>query len=530
MFGRYLRRELGNRRRQTVIIAIGMALAVALVIVVNAVSAGVKDAQSQALASVYGVGTDITVTATPQRPSTAGGAGPQQFDFGADSGATSSDGESQSVSQSRLEVSRGSGTLTAANLATVQKTSGVSSATGVLSLSNSTFSGTLPMFQQGQSGQQGGFGPQSGSGSGTSDSAPTGGADGAGGSSFGIDSFTVLGVDPTADAVGPLSAVTLSDGVGLAKTDVGKDVAVLDSSYATTEDLKVGDTITLASTSFEIVGIVASTDSSSETASNVYIPLDVAQTLSGETDALTSIYVSADSASDIDTVQASLEKKLSDATVSTQADLASTVSGSLANAGSLVANLGTWLSILVLAAAFLIAILFTISGVTRRTREFGTLKAIGWSNRRIVGQVAGESLVQGLIGGAVGAVVGLAGVLVVNLVAPTLSASVGSTRGGFGGMGGGAAAGAAPTAAASAASGSGSGTDEAAGMTGGPGFGGGMGGSSASTTDIALHAPITVWIIASAVGLAVLGGLLAGAIGGWRASRLRPAEALRSVA
>lgn len=29
---------------------------------------------------------------------------------------------------------------------------------------------------------------------------------------------------------------------------------------------------------------------------------------------------------------------------------------------------------------------------------------------------------------------------------------------------------------------------------------------------------------------AVLGGLLAGAFGGWRASRLSPAEALRSVA
>ena len=60
-----------------------------------------------------------------------------------------------------------------------------------------------------------------------------------------------------------------------------------------------------------------------------------------------------------------------------------------------------------LLAAFLIAILFTISGVTRRTREFGTLKAIGWSNRRIVGQVTGESLVQGLIGGAVGVAIGL---------------------------------------------------------------------------------------------------------------------------
>ena len=29
---------------------------------------------------------------------------------------------------------------------------------------------------------------------------------------------------------------------------------------------------------------------------------------------------------------------------------------------------------------------------------------------------------------------------------------------------------------------------------------------------------------------AVIGGLIAGAIGGWRASKLRPAEALRSVA
>jgi len=41
---------------------------------------------------------------------------------------------------------------------------------------------------------------------------------------------------------------------------------------------------------------------------------------------------------------------------------------------------------------------------------------------------------------------------------------------------------------------------------------------------------VTGWIIVIAVGIAILGGLLAGAIGGWRASRLRPAEALRSVA
>ncbi|RIJ59977.1 ABC transporter permease, partial [Clavibacter lycopersici] len=51
MFGTYLRRELTQRRKQTVIIAIGMALPIALVIVVDAVSGGVKAAQSQVLAS-----------------------------------------------------------------------------------------------------------------------------------------------------------------------------------------------------------------------------------------------------------------------------------------------------------------------------------------------------------------------------------------------------------------------------------------------------------------------------------------------
>jgi ABC-type antimicrobial peptide transport system permease subunit len=158
------------------------------------------------------------------------------------------------------------------------------------------------------------------------------------------------------------------------------------------------------------------------------------------------------------------------------------------------------LSLIVLAAAFLIAILFTISGVTRRTREFGTLKAIGWSNGRIVRQVAGESLVQGLLGGAAGIAIGLVGILLLNLVSPTLTAGA---------------------------------TTLAAPGAGGPGGGrGGFGqaAQAAATSDIALSAPVTVSVILIAVGLAVLGGLLAGAIGGWRASRLRPAEALRSVA
>ncbi|MEI6199542.1 MAG: ABC transporter permease, partial [Actinomycetota bacterium] len=51
-----------------------------------------------------------------------------------------------------------------------------------------------------------------------------------------------------------------------------------------------------------------------------------------------------------------------------------------------------------------------------------------------------------------------------------------------------------------------------------------------STFDVALHAAITPSILALAIGLAVIGGVLAGAAGGMRAARLRPAESLRSVA
>jgi ABC-type antimicrobial peptide transport system permease subunit len=421
--------------------------------------------------------------------------------------------------------------MNATTLAKVKNTDGVGGASAVLSLQNTSFSGTLPDFgQRGKSGSsQGG---SSGNG-GTGGAQPnSGGSDGKGGSSFQVNSFSVLGIAPGAKAVGPIASTALAKGRTLATGDAGKYVAVLDSSYAKSKSLSVGDTLSAGGKDFKVVGTVKPTGSDSTTASNVYIPLDVAQSLSSEKGKVSTIYVSAESASDVDALKTTLQKSVPGTTVSTQADLASSVSGSLASASQLVSNLGTWLSVIVLAAAFLIAILFTISGVTRRTREFGTLKAIGWSNRRIVGQVAGESVVQGVIGGVAGIVVGLIGVFVVNVISPTLTGGVSS--GGFGGAladgarrvfggngssdsstGGGAAPSAAPNISFNG---------------GGGGFGeGARSAASSASTQVDLSAPITLWIILIAVGLAVLGGLLAGAIGGWRASRLRPAEALRSV-
>ncbi|MFG6502692.1 ABC transporter permease [Microbacterium sp. P05] len=488
MYGTYLRRELIGRRKQTIIVAAGLAIAIALVIIVNALSAGVRDAQTEALSSVYGVGTDLTVSGAATEPGEGrGGAG---FDFGGSDGETS-DGTT-TLNQSRLMADMMRGTLEASSVDDVASLDGVAAASGALSLTNTTFSGEMP-DRSAAGGEPGSMG-----------APPTGGADGAGGSSFDIASFTVLGIDPGSASIGPLSSVTVTEGRVLESADAGTDVAMVDATYAATNDLAVGGTIEVAGTNMEIVGIVSSASSDADTAANVYLPLDVAQELADVGDVVSTVYVQAASAADITAVQSEISEALPDASVSTQSELASTVSGSLSSASSLITNLGTWLSIIVLVVALALAVLFTISGVSRRTREFGTLKAIGWSNNRVVGQVAGESVVQGLLGGVVGLALGLAGIAVINIIQPTISSAPAATEAG-GPLGGG---------------------PGGAGMGGGAGFGQ----AAAQAADVVLTAPITIWVLVAAVGIAVGGGLVAGAFGGWRAARLSPAEALRSVA
>src|SRR5688572_31427536 len=95
------------------------------------------------------------------------------------------------------------------------------------------------------------------------------------------------------------------------------------------------------------------------------------------------------------------------ASVTTAEDLADRIAGTLVDARNLAGSLGTALMIVGLLSAFLIASLLTLSSVTKRVRELGTLKALGWSQRLVVRQVTGESLIQGLLGGAVGVVIGV---------------------------------------------------------------------------------------------------------------------------
>jgi ABC-type antimicrobial peptide transport system permease subunit len=461
MFGIYLGRELRRRMRSAILIALGLAIGIGLVITVTAASAGVSASQGTVLHSLYGVGTNVTVT---QQPTTGSGA-PTRFGFSGGPGSGAQAGAK--INRSVLR-SAGLGTLKSASVTQIAGLKDVSATAGALSLTDLKLSGTI---QAGGSPGQGG------------------------GSSISTSTFSVTGVDLSAGSLGPLTSGKISTGRNFSSADSASSVAVVDSNYATAQGLKTGSTIQIAGKTFTVIGIV--TEAQNTSSANVYIPLARAQSLAGMTNEVNTIYVSATSAADIPTVSGEISAALPKATVTTSSDLASEVTGSLSSASSLANNLGKWLAVAVLAAAFGLASLLTMSAVTRRVREFGTLKAIGWRNGRILRQIMGESLVIGLIGGAAGVLVGIGGAALIQAIAPPLTATT---------------------------------QPAAAGAAGGPG-GGFAHAAQAATHTVSVHltAPVTIGAVLVAVALAIAGGLIAGSFGGWRAVRLRPAAALARV-
>lgn len=488
MFFTYLRRELRRRRKAALVVASGLALGIALVIVVSSVSSGMNQAQGKVLESLYGLGTDMTVTkAADPADEGSGQGGRPRFKFD----AKDADEGGKEQSSDRVMV-QGFQTLPSSTVAKVEGQSGVADAVGGLSLQVMKVNG---QFERGEFEKAPGTDGKA---------QPPGGSDQqngkvrGGGADFDVDSYSVYGTDVSKLDLGPLTSSRISKGRTFTGSESDAKVAVADASYAKEKKLSVGDTVTISGTKIEVVGIA--TPDSGDAAANLYLPLKRAQTLADSKNKITTVYVKAADSQQIDAVKSAVQKNVSGTTVTTSADLADTVSGSLSTASDLASSVGKWLSIAVLVAAFLVAGLLTSSAVSRRVREFGTLKALGWKSGRVTRQVIGEAVVNGLVGGVLGIAVGLGGAYVVTAISPTLTAELGSGGGGMTGGG-----------------------------PGGGGPGAALGDSASKALDISLTAPVSATTIALAVGLAVAGGLVAGAFGGWRASRLRPADALRRV-
>jgi ABC-type lipoprotein release transport system permease subunit len=482
MFFTYVYRELRRRHRQALLTALGLAVGVALVVAVTAYAGGVSNAQVEVLHSLYGVGTDITVSQTQK----FGEGGPQRF--GMQPPGQSQQGKK--FTRDALTSSPGQKSISAAKVTTISGLSGVAAATGSLSLNSLHVTGSFAHFGSGSGGASSAGASSAGGGGTTSQPQPQQ-------APINVSSFSISGVDVNNLKLGPMSSGQISSGRSFTTAETNAKVALVTKAYAKQHTLSAGDSVKIKGVKFEVVGIV--TLPTGSTSSDIYIPLAQAQKLSDNAGQVNQIYVRADSADRIAAVKTEIKQIMPKATVTTSSDLASQVSGSLSSASSLADRLGKWLAVAALIASFAVASLLTVSAVSRRVREFGTLKALGWKGRRIVGQVLGESMVQGVVGAVLGVALGVAGARLIAAFSPDLKATLGST------------------------------TQLPAGAP--PGMSGAMRalGGAAQTVTVHLTAPVSLELVGIAVGLALAGALVAGALGGWRASRLRPADALRRV-
>jgi ABC-type antimicrobial peptide transport system permease subunit len=180
--------------------------------------------------------------------------------------------------------------------------------------------------------------------------------------------------------------------------------------------------------------------------------------------------------------------------VTTNRDLAKRVTGSLADSAALAERGSRVLTIIVLCVAALVLSLLSWGGVHARTRELGTLRAIGWSRSLLVRQILGESLAVSVVGVALGVGVGLGAAAALQAWLPPLTASFSS----------------------------GPGTSAGFGL-------GGLLPSVGHTATERIALTVDVGIVLAAIGLATAAGLVAGALGTLLAARLQPSQAVQRL-
>jgi len=534
----YLRGELLRRRTRTILALLGLAVGVAVVIVIAALSRGLDRAQHAALDPLGSIGTDLTVTRQPDQ-STGFGAG----GFGGGRELVQAN-ESALTDLSKLGkpgqhfvhdffLPGTQLTFPAESAKQAAALSGVEDVSTGLTLIAVHQSGVVPKitatFRTGgdafrvnrllpaltakqraaiQACFRKAFGSLRAPGSG----GGSGGFGGNGGSCFpgrqrfratfrtpqqtlkqvlappqtniSSSTYAISGVDQTQPQLALVTPAQVRKGRYFTKA--GGREALVGTAYARRQKLKLGSKLDLNGTAFTVVGLVDPPLGGQS--SDVYLPLAQLQKLAAEPGLANVMLVRATQASAVDAVAKEIPQHLAGAQVASAKDVAKSVTGSLSDASDLSHTLGLALAIVVAVAAFLMAALLALSSVAKRTRELGTLRALGWSKRLVVRQVVGESFVTGLAGGFVGILLGVLVATLFDAFAPTLTAS--STVGG----------------------------SDVLGIA-----------SRTVSRGVALKAPLDVELIVLGFGLALVGGLLAGAAGALRAARLRPADALRAV-
>jgi len=230
--------------------------------------------------------------------------------------------------------------------------------------------------------------------------------------------FTIGGVDVSRQDIGLIIPSEIIEG------DYFNENAeiIVNKAYADKNNISLGDTFALNDISYDIIGIVE--PKLYTNTADIYLPLEELQKISDKEDRINILLIKSTDINSIETTEDHVKTILPGAVTTSSKDTADKVSGSLVRAADLTNRFVQTVSILIIVASFIIVSLLTISSINKRTREIGTLKAIGWSNFKVVRQIVSESVFIGILGAAVGIGLGLLAIYLFNAGNITLDAVI----------------------------------------------------------------------------------------------------------
>jgi ABC-type antimicrobial peptide transport system permease subunit len=316
--------------------------------------------------------------------------------------------------------------------------------------------------------------------------------------------YTITGVCLNSSLINKYSVLptNITAGRNLREGDSG--VLLMSLNLTEYYGVGVGSEVDVNGTSFTVIGIYDQTSQNSMETRGVYMNLTDAQTTTDETGNVSRLDVYAENVSVVDTINAQIQTMYSteinarEISVQTYADRLANLQSEqtrytelLNNAESTVAQtqaIATQEIVVAIAATSLIVLFVMLYTVRERTKEIGTLKAIGFSSWSVMSQFMLEGVILSLAAGVVGIGIGIVG-------APILSGVLLPAVNAFGYRG--------------------------------TGFQTGTFGPATSLGSSTASAVVTPSIMLLALGAAVLLGALGSLYPAWRASRTRPAEAMR---
>lgn len=311
--------------------------------------------------------------------------------------------------------------------------------------------------------------------------------------------YTITGVSLNSSFLDDYSVLptNITSGRNLREGDTG--VLIMSSNLTEYFGVSVGSQVEINGDQFTVVGIYDETGQGSIEARTVYMNITDVQTMTGLTGNVSRLDVYADNTADVDGIAEAIGATYSNLSVTTYEDRLSQLNSMQTSYNETLTNAQATLSqtqatatqeiFVAIVATSLIVLFVMLYTVRERTKEIGTLKAIGFSNWNVMSQLVLEGIFMSIIAGVVGIAIGsFAAPALSSLLLPHVSLFTGASGGfrvGFGG------------------------TNTAAVQT--------------QNTVFTLNPEVALLVFGAAVLLGALGSLYPA----WRAAKIKPAEAMR---